>query len=49
MDLKFFMLDPGTFRADFARSGPRYKNPFFFFKDFQSQMRFLQNFRILRR
>lgn len=30
MDLKFFMLDPGTFRADFARSGPRYKNPFIF-------------------
>ena len=29
MDLKFFMLDPDTFRAHFARSGPRYKNPVF--------------------
>ena len=43
MDLKFFMLDPGTFRADFARSGPRYKNPVFL-KDFQSQMRFFTKF-----
>ena len=34
MDLKFFMLDPDTFRVDFARSKPKYKNPRLFLKGF---------------
>ena len=49
MVLKFFMLDPSTFRVDFARSKPKYKNPRLFLRIFKSQMGFSQDFRIFRR